>query len=265
MPYCRTCGAEISGPFCSACGTPAAAPAGQAPPPAAPQQQPPVMPRRKTSPIVWILIVLLSLFILVGLALAAGVAVVSQRTGLTFSEIARDPAYAAARMAMVSNPNLEEIGHGDGAITLRDRRTGKTAIVRFGDLRSGGFRFSAESGDGQVATLEAGPEAARLPSWIPLYPGAEPSGGLSASGGDQGDLKEGGTAVYTTPDPGPAVIAFYEGKASSMGMRVGVVTHGSDSGFISMNDDSMDRRLAIAVSGRRNGRTRISLTYGSKQ
>ncbi len=47
MPFCKNCGASVSGQFCPQCGTPMAAPAGGAPqgqptpPPAAPAQAPP--------------------------------------------------------------------------------------------------------------------------------------------------------------------------------------------------------------------------------
>ena len=273
MAYCRMCGAEVSGPYCSACGTPADAAAPQPGQPAPPQARaqaaapppPPLPPKRGTSPIVWVLIALLTLFILAGLTASAGMMVVSHRTGLSFGEIVHDPGYAAAKMAMIANPNLEEIEHAGGTITLRDRRTGKTATLRFGDVRRGGLRFSAEGDNGKIASFEAGADGARLPSWIPVYPGAEPSGGVAASGNSGSELAEGGTAVYTTSNPASSVISFYEGKAASMGVTVSVVTHGSNTdGLLVMKDENGELGLTVAASSH-GGRTKISLTYGSKQ
>ena len=69
MPFCTTCGANVTGAFCNQCGTPAAGVAAPPPPPATPY--PPagaatyaqpgasgVTPAaRKTSPIVWVLVI----------------------------------------------------------------------------------------------------------------------------------------------------------------------------------------------------------------
>jgi len=66
MAFCSSCGAGMTGAFCAKCGTPAGAA----------QPQPPVAstgaPVRRTSPIVWVLVVVLGLFVLCGLG-AAGV------------------------------------------------------------------------------------------------------------------------------------------------------------------------------------------------
>src|SRR5579859_1703866 len=73
MAFCTNCGANVSGAFCNQCGTPAAASGGQAPPmqaappPAMAQggvAMPPPPVARRTSPLVWILIVVLGLFVL---------------------------------------------------------------------------------------------------------------------------------------------------------------------------------------------------------
>src|ERR1017187_8667843 len=75
MPFCTKCGANVTGTFCSQCGTPAAGEAAQAPPAMATpyaQPAPPVGPpvARKTSPIVWVLVIVLGLFVLGGIAVA---------------------------------------------------------------------------------------------------------------------------------------------------------------------------------------------------
>lgn len=102
MPFCTNCGATVSGAFCVQCGTPAGAAAAQAqpaPPPASAYAQPaaplappapastyaqpaaPVGPpvARKTSPIVWILVAVLGLFVLGGIAVVGVIGFVAHR------------------------------------------------------------------------------------------------------------------------------------------------------------------------------------------
>lgn len=72
MPFCTTCGAQVAGAFCSQCGTPVSAAAQEQPMTEASYRQPvgpgvPPAPRR-TSPIVWVLVIVLGLFVLGGLA-----------------------------------------------------------------------------------------------------------------------------------------------------------------------------------------------------
>ena len=76
MPFCTKCGATVIGAFCSTCGTPASASASPTERPDGPGALPPpeaVPVQRKTSPIVWVLVVVLGFFLLLGLG-AAGVA-----------------------------------------------------------------------------------------------------------------------------------------------------------------------------------------------
>jgi hypothetical protein len=198
------------------------------------------------------------------MAAAVAVAVVTQKTGLSVKEIANDPAYAFARTAMADNPDLEEIGHAGGAITLRNRRTGKTTTVRFGDLRNGTFRFSAESGDGKGATVDIGEGASGLPSWVPVYPGATASGGVSAKGNDGDKLAESGTVVFSTPDPASDVFTFYEEKDQTSGLRVQTETRRRGGGVLVMKDDDRRRTLTVILGGG-SGHTTINLTYAGKQ
>ena len=84
MPFCTKCGANVTGAFCSQCGTPAAGAAAQAPPGMATpyaQPAPPVGPpaARTTSPIVWVLIIVVGLFVLGGIAVAGFIGFVAHR------------------------------------------------------------------------------------------------------------------------------------------------------------------------------------------
>jgi hypothetical protein len=118
MPFCTKCGANVTGAFCTQCGTPAAGAAAQAPPAMAqpyaqpvPPGAPPVVVVRKTSPIVWVLIIVLGLFVLGGISVAAFVGFVAHKVhqaGVSFDR-------------------------HDGGFTMQTRGAdGKNATVEFG-------------------------------------------------------------------------------------------------------------------------------------
>ena len=72
MAFCTNCGAEVTGAFCKQCGTPVSA-ASAAPAPVFTAQPAAVAApvagaapvQRKTSPLVWVLVIILGLFVLV--------------------------------------------------------------------------------------------------------------------------------------------------------------------------------------------------------
>src|SRR2546428_9092742 len=69
MPFCVTCGTDVSGTsFCVRCGTQV----GGAQPAAAAQASPALPPAGKMSPIVWILVGVTEFFVVVGLAVMGG-------------------------------------------------------------------------------------------------------------------------------------------------------------------------------------------------
>jgi hypothetical protein len=142
MPFCTTCGANVTGAFCSQCGTPAAgAAASTSPPAAAPYQQaaaPGAVPvARKTSPIVWVLIIVLGMFVLGGIGLAAFVAFVGHR--------------------------MHQAG------------------VSFDRGRDGGVTFQTHDRDGKNAVVQFGGKG-KLPSWVPVYPGSDAHATFSVTG-----------------------------------------------------------------------------------
>jgi hypothetical protein len=119
MPFCTNCGADVAGAFCSQCGTPvagAAAPAAPPPPMASPYSYPTApgapQPVRRTSPLVWVLVIVLGLFVLGGISFAAFVAFVGHRLHQAGVSLDRN---------------------GDGSVTFHARdRDGKNAVVEIG-------------------------------------------------------------------------------------------------------------------------------------
>jgi hypothetical protein len=230
MPFCTKCGANVSGTFCSQCGTPAASAAAQAPPPQAPPPQaapyvqaaPYTQPGtpygqpapRKTSPIVWVLVIVLGLFVLGGLAVVGSVAYFAHRV----------------HQAVQINPG------GDG------------------------FAIKARGDDGKDASVQFGGSIGKLPSWVPAYPGADPKGTFSVKSGNG----EGGNFTFTTSDDTDKVKAFYADKCKDLGMKTNLETTTSDGAMFVAADENGDKRSLTVVIGKSGRETTVNVTYGLK-
>src|SRR5947209_7107826 len=112
MAFCTNCGASVNGAFCPSCGTPAPQRGAAAPPMAGPAMpgpamsgaaaQPAVFPpvKRKTSPLVWVLVIVLGLFVLGGVITAAAGYFVYHKVrqaGLDPDLIQRNPGLAVGK------------------------------------------------------------------------------------------------------------------------------------------------------------------------
>ncbi len=284
MAFCTTCGAKVSGAFCTQCGTPVSAagqqphapvpPSAPAPPPvqaspyqAPPYQAPPVAPplgmpvQRKTSPIVWILVVILGLFLLGGVAVVGvisyGVHKIHQ-AGIDPELWRRNPGLAASKMITALNPNLEmvRIDEGNNTITMRDKRNGHEWTMTFDDVQHGRFHMNMRGDNG--SNLEIGGDASKLPSWIPAYPGSRPDIAFSGSS-DQG---EGGTFTFKTPDSPQDVMKFYQDKINELGLKTNLVANTPDGGTVAASEEN-GRSLNVTVSGS-GGQTSVTVIYGRK-
>lgn len=256
MAFCTKCGAQVNGAFCSQCGTaapgsPAAAPM-SAPMPA-PMPMPAAAPRR-TSPVVWILLGIFGIIVL-------GVVGVVATGAYFFHRVGSNPAAALARAAAMSNRNLEVLSQDDGAgtVTIKDRETGKVVTLNFNDAKEGKFHLSAQEDNGKTADLQFG-GSAKVPDWVPAYPGASVQTNISGTSSDG----EGGNVTYTTSDSPSKVVSFYQDKVKDMGMKTNLSTMTGDSSMIIATDESKDRSLTIAI-GTDSGKTTVNVTYGTKK
>jgi len=227
MPFCTICGANVTGAFCSQCGTPAPGAAAPTPQPAAayppaeaaPYAQPgaPGVPpaARKTSPIVWVLVIVLGLFLLGGMAVAGFVAFVAHRV------------------------------HQAG--------------VSFDSSRDGGFTMQTRDKNGKRASVQFGGKG-KAPSWVPVYPGSEGKTQFAISG--TGTDGEGGVFSFTTSDDPERVKSFYSDKARGIGLMVNLDTTTAGGGMIVAEEDGGDRRtLHVTIAGHSGG-TAVSVAYG---
>ena len=283
MAFCTSCGATVNGAFCVQCGTPAktaagqpsASPAGQpiaspaGPPPAGPATPQPVpgaVAPRKTSPVVWILVGVLGLFVLMGVAAVGTLRYFVHKAGIDPELMHRNPGFAIGKIITAANPDAEVLSTDDssGKITVRDRRTGKVVTMSFDDARHGKFSFSAVGDDGKTASLEIGAGAGKLPSWVPAYPGADAKGTFAVKGDDGNSQGEGGTFTFTTPDSAAKVKAFYDDKCKQAGMKVKMTLSTEEGGMIVATDDDERHTLNVNVAGG-SGDTTVTLIYAAKK
>ena len=275
MAFCTNCGASVNGAFCVQCGTPVKASAAQPPaspgqtPPAVsavPQQVPGAVVPRKTSPIVWILVCVLGLFVLGGIAVVGTLRYFVHKAGLDPELMQRNPGLAVSKMIATMNPDVDVLNTDDarGRITVRDRKTGKVVTMSFDDVKNGKFSFSAVGDDGKTASLEIGSGAGKLPSWVPAYPGADAKGTFSVKGDDGSGQGEGGSFAFTTPDSPAKVKAFYEDKCKQAGMKINMNMTTDQGGMITATDEGERHTLNVTIGGG-SGDTTVNVIYGAKK
>ncbi len=268
----------MNGAFCTQCGKPVSAAAAQAPPPqpgcAAPPPQAgyaaaPQPVKRKTSPLVWVLVAVLGLFVIgcIGL-MGTGLFIAHKvrQAGIDPDLMRRNPGLAVSRLIAAANPNMEVVKTDDnaGTITVRDRHTGKVVTMTFDDARNGRFRMTTTDDDGQTATMQFGGDVGKLPSWVPEYPGSKSAGTFAIKGADNHGTGEGGNFTFTTSDAPAKVMQFYKDKASELGMKVNVTTETSEGGMIVATDEGDTRSLTVVI-GSGSGGASVNVTYGSKR
>ncbi|SPE35082.1 conserved hypothetical protein [Candidatus Sulfopaludibacter sp. SbA6] len=269
MAFCTTCGANVTGAFCNQCGTPARAQGTPAVPPAA-QPAPVVAPGpRKTSPIVWVLVIVLGLFVLgfIGVV-GTGYFLVHKvrQAGLDPALISRNPGLAMAKLITAVNPDAEVIRTDEnaGTITVRDRTNGKVMTFSFDDVRNGKFNMKVQGDDGKTATVEIGGAGGKLPSWVPSYPGSTAQGTFSVRGTSEDGSGEGGNFTFTTPDAPSKVMTFYQDKANELGMKANLTTNTPDGGMLIVADEGSQRTLTVVV-GKGSPDTTVNVTYAVKK
>jgi hypothetical protein len=257
MPFCQNCGVQMSGEFCTKCGT--RLPAGDAP-------QSSAAPR-KTSPIVWILVTVLGLFLLFGIAVVGGGLFLvhkAKQAGFDSQMMRNNPGLAMAKLLAATNPDLEVVSTDDGRglITIRQKSTGKLMTMTFDDMRGGRFSFKEDRKDGSQS-MTMGANQAQLPAWIPSYPNSKPASNFSVTGAQGASA----SFQFQTQDDPKDVLAFYERGLKDAGFHIttsissgnGAATSGMVSG-----DDSANKRTVLVTAGHGSRGTTVGISYSQK-
>jgi hypothetical protein len=259
MAFCTGCGATVSGAYCPNCGAPVSGASVAA------------TPRRRTSPLVLILIVVLGLFVVGGiLTMAGGLFLVhkAREAGVDTDLFRRNPGLAVGRMLAAVNPDVEVVKTDDGAgtITVRDKKTGKVVTITFDEARKGNFKFEAQGDDGKNATVEFNGTSGKIPAEIPVYPGAKVEGTFSVTGDGGGRKGSAYQYTFTTSDPPRRVMSFYHDKLEDAGMKLALTTNTADGGMLIGEDDAHGETINVIVEkGSSEGTTAIRVTTRTKK
>lgn len=233
---------------------------------------PPTHPQKKTSPIVWILVGCGSLVLVGAIVVIAGGFFVWQKAkeaGFDPELMERNPALAAAKIAVATNPDVElvSVDEEKGTITVKEKETGRTVTVSFSDAAEGKMTFKAKDEKGEEAemTMEARREGSSgamefkskegtvkigegasggMPSWLPSYPGSSPQATFSAetSAGQSQNYH------FITSDSVDQVLRFYEKRFEEAGFKITSNTmtqNGRVSGGTVTGEDEGKKRTAL--------------------
>ncbi len=217
------------------------------------------LPAKKGTPVwVWILAGVLGLFLLAGVALVA--------TGIFIYKQAKDAAYnptaAFAKIAALSNPNIEVLGVDDanGKVTIKDKETGKTVTVSIDDLKRGKLEVSSDEGTVQLgANVDA-----KAPDFVPIYPGSKQTTVMSSKMQDS----EGGTLTLEVKEEFGKVKTWYEEQINSAGFESKSKTSvaGSEGPGAMMVASKNDEKQTLHVMMNTEPEfTRVTITYGLKK
>jgi hypothetical protein len=219
--------------------------------------------KKGKGPLFWILIGIGSLALL-GMLMVGGLvffgARVMQKAGVSISDFQKNPGMAAARMMVSANPDLEFVSENaaEGAITVREKSTGRVLTMRV-DGSNGtlevtddqGRRFKMDGKTGKMVvegdhgeTAEFGTNLdAKLPGWVPAYPGSDPKGALSASNAEGQSL----SITFETKDSAQKVMDFYEREFKSGGFTISNRTALPDGGMLIAQDAGQKRTAIITM------------------
>ena len=206
------------------------------PPPGAPQQ--PV--KKGLGPLGWILIGCGGLVVIAGLIFGGLMFAGGRFLKNKAAEFEKNPAFAAAKLAVQVSPEVELVSSDEdkGTLTIKNKKTGEVMTISAEDAKEGRFVFKSDEGTavfdasgqqgtlkvttdkGETATFGAG-SPQNLPSWLPVYPGGSVTGTYDTT------TAEGRTAAFTvtTRDSSDKVLEYYESEFKGAGFKVDKTTY----------------------------------------
>src|SRR5258708_18664049 len=164
------------------------------------------MPPKKSNTLAWVLGGLGGCLVLVVIIVAC-VGFFVLRTAK------KHPALAVAKIMTATNHDIEMVSVDEGRqeLTVRDKKSGKTYTMSVEDAKNGKFTMKE---DGKTTLIVGG--KAKLPSWVPDYPGSDPQGAFTAAGADGG----GGSFTFKTRDGSDKGGQYYQDQFKTVGIKV---------------------------------------------
>jgi hypothetical protein len=236
----------------------------------------PVQPK-KTSPVVWIIVGVLGLVMVAGIVVIAGGLFVAKKV----HDAASNPALLAAKVMAAANPDVEILSSDDrnGTVTFKDKKSSKVITLDFDQIKQGRLVFEEDGKKVTVnsttdgvnltgsdgSTVQIGSNAsAKMPDWLPEYPGSSAQGTFSMQ-----DPSQSGAAVsFTTKDPVDKVSSFYEDALRKAGLATNVnlmQQDGKTSGAMITAESSDKKRSAVVNIAAGDDAATVGITYSDKK
>jgi hypothetical protein len=204
----------------------------------------------------------------------------AKQAGFDSALLTKNPAYAAAKMAVTLNPDVETVSSNDsnGTITVRDKKTGQVMNFKFDPDKktmvitdeNGKEATVKVTGDGDKGAVEVqGPDGAvkfgattsnQMPGWVPVYPGSSPQGTFSTQ------TKDGNQSTFTfkTKDAAAKVMSYYQDQLKAGGFTINLSTTSPQGGMVMAEDSGKTRSVMLTVGGSGEG-TDVSVTSIEKK
>ena len=209
-------------------------------------------PPKKTN---WLLFVALGcggLLLLIGAVVTIGSYFVYNKVKDVVGD-GKNPTAALGKIIEMANPDAEvvKLDKDSGSVTIRDKKTGKVVTINLDDAKNGKITF--EGPDGEKAVVGS----AKLPDWIPAYPGATVTGGFTGSSG-QG---AGGVVSLSADGRAEDILKWYEEKFTAAGMSVEnkTLVAGTQGGMMVLKDGK--KNLVVTVGGESGGKVTVGIQY----
>jgi len=204
----------------------------------------------------------------------------ARQSGFDSALLTKNPGYAAAKMMVTMNPELDTVSSDDsnGTITVREKKTGKTLTLKFDPdkktmvvadengkeatvkLNTDGDKSAIEvqSSDGTAKFGASGSN--QMPGWLPVYPGSSPQGTFSAQ------TKDGNQSTFTfkTKDAPAKVMSYYQDQLKAGGFSINMTTNTPQGGMVMAEDGGKTRSVMLTVGGSGDG-TDVSVTSIEKK
>jgi hypothetical protein len=142
---------------------------------------------------------------------------------------------------------------GVGFFVVHKAREAGFDRVHIEDGKNG--KFEVKSADGSV---QIGGDA-KIPAWVPDYPGSNPQNAFSA----QGANGRTGTFVFKTSDSPDHVAQFYREQLESSNLKVASVVNAGDSQILTAADSDKHRTVNVVVA-KESGQTSVNITYATR-
>jgi len=120
-------------------------------------------------------------------------------------------------------------------------------------VRQGNFEMKSADGTVQIGG------AAKVPAWVPAYPGSDPQNTFSAQGKDGRN----GTFMFKTKDSVDHVAQYYRQQLEASGLKVATVVSYGSSQVITAVDGAKHHTVTVVAGGRSN-ETSVNVTYANR-